>query len=659
MNFFEQQDQARRRTRTLIFLFILAVIAIVVSVNVVAAVLWNWGQGASVGGPHVYPKGFFAVNTLITVALIAGGTLIETFNLRDGGDAVAKMAGGRMISPASQDAQERRLLNVVAEMALASGIACPKAYVLERESSINAFAAGYNANEAVIALTRGALSRLTRDELQGVVAHEFSHILNGDMRLNVRLIGVLFGIQMIAGFGRHLIDFGVRFSSPRRRDEKGPPLQLIMLALGVALFVIGYIGVLFGRLIKASVSRQREFLADASAVQFTRNPDGIGGALRKIGGLSRAGGPGSRIGHPNAEQLSHLFLGAPGTGTLLGMLETHPPITERLRRIYGRSVELLDAPEIAEPPVSSAPPLPDLPYAVLPDAVAGLAAAAIEPPLANTAVAFGRSVVKQVRLTPELDSAVHDPQAACALVYALLLAQGKEDAQQLAVLNAVAERQAAFVKYLSAAIKGMPAAARMPLIDIAMPALKQLSDDEKALLLKNVGLLIAADRRITLPEFVVQTLLERRLHAQAGRALPVRFSGLRQLKPESALLLSLAAFVAVASPSLPRDPAQAIAAAFLRGAAACPEIGLTLSDLTAAQSIRFADVRSALERCNQLAPLVKPALIKALLQAALTPDEESLPIAVADVLRALCAALEAPLPQQVAAAYALAPVAEA
>ncbi len=292
---------------------------------------------------------------------MSAAPLIEIVNLRDGGEAVAKMAGGRQVSPATRDVQERRLLNVVEEMALAAGIACPKVYLLEREDSINAFAAGYNPNEAVLAVTQGTLRRLTRDELQGVVGHEFSHILNGDMRLNVRLIGVLFGIQMIAGFGQHLLDFAARTGGARSRDDKGPSLQVVMLVLGVALFVIGYIGIFFGRLIKSAVSRQREFLADASAIQFTRNPDGIGNALRKIGGLSRSDAAAASIHHPNAEMLSHLFLSAARPNLWSGLFATHPPIAERLRRIYGRSIDLLDAPEL---PVefSSAEQLPDIPY---------------------------------------------------------------------------------------------------------------------------------------------------------------------------------------------------------------------------------------------------------------------------------------------------------
>jgi len=280
MDFFEQQASAHRQTRRLIFLFVLAVMVIVIAVNAALALIWIGMSGMhfSIAHTHTYPKGFFATNTIVTLGFIVGGTFIEMFNLRDGGDAVARMAGGRPLAPASGQLHERRLLNVVEEMALASGIACPKVYVLDRETSINAFAAGYNPNEAVIAVTQGALDRLTRDELQGVIAHEFSHILNGDMRMNVRLIGVLFGIQMLANLGQHLIDFGARSWSMRGRNDKGPPAQWIVLAVGMALFAIGYIGIFFGRLIKSAVSRQREFLADASAVQFTRNPQGIGDA---------------------------------------------------------------------------------------------------------------------------------------------------------------------------------------------------------------------------------------------------------------------------------------------------------------------------------------------------------------------------------------------
>lgn len=654
MNFFEQQDQARRQTRTLVILFVLALIAIVLAVNLVAALLWTWGHPGL--DAQLYPRGFFLANTGITIGLIVGGTAIEIVNLRDGGEAVAQMAGGRQVSPATRDALERRLLNVVEEMALAAGIACPKVYLLEREESINAFAAGYNPNEAVLAVTQGSLRRLTRDELQGVVGHEFSHILNGDMRLNVRLIGVLFGIQMIAGFGQHLLDFASRSGSSRSRSDKGPSLQVVMLVLGVALFVTGYIGIFFGRLIKSAVSRQREFLADASAIQFTRNPDGIGNALRKIGGLSRSDAAAASIHHPNAEMLSHLFLSAVRPNLWSGLFATHPPIAERLRRIYGRSTDLLDAPEL---PVesSSAGQLPDIPYVACGFAEAASVAGSLLPASSSTAgrrppMAAGRSIVQQTRLAPELNGALHEPQAACAVVYALLVERAVPDNPQAAVLQAQVPQQAALVAYLAQAIGRLPPGARLPLLDLAMPALRQLAQAERDKLLAVVAHLIAADRRVTLAEFVLETVLSRRLAAHAGRAVPVRFASLAPLRQECALMLSLVAHVTVMAARQAQNQVETAVQAFMRGAALCPELLLTPADLCSIAEVGFARVRAALDRANQLAPLAKPGLIKALVVAAVRDDSAVLPMDLADLLRAVCAALEAPLPPVVSAAYA-------
>jgi hypothetical protein len=457
------------------------------------------------------------------------------------------------------------------------------------------------------------------------------------MRLNVRLIGVLYGIQMITGFGQHLIDSGARFSGARGRNDKGPSPQLILLALGIALFVIGYIGVIFGRLIKSAVSRQREFLADASAVQFTRSPDGIGGALRKIGGLSRTMGSGSRISHPNAEQLSHLFLGAAKPSLLSGIFATHPPIMERLRRIYGKSVDLLDAPEMADE-TSNPDRLPDIPYAA-----SGFVDA--EPVAASMpSIAFARSVVEQTRLSPELDRAVRDPQTACAVVYALLLQRDADSAMQMAVLKADAPQQAPLATLLAESIDKLSKSARLPLLDLAMPALRQLPGADRMKLLTVVNKLIAADNRITLAEFVLQTVLARRLDAGAGRATPVKFVNLSELKKECAVLLSLVAHIGTAAARQ-----ETAMNAFLRGAACCPQLGLSSADMFAVPAIGFAQISAALDRANQLAPLAKPAFIKALLATAGAAN--ILPIATADVLRAICAALDAPIPPAVTATY--------
>jgi hypothetical protein len=434
-------------------------------------------------------------------------------------------------------------------------------------------------------------------------------------------------------------------------------------------------------MIKAAVSRQREFLADASAVQFTRNPDGIGGALRKIGGLSRSSGAGlgSRIAHPNAEQLSHRFLGAARPHLLHGWLATHPPLRERLRRIYVREVELLAAPEIAEAPPAAEPMLPDIPYfssasepPSLPAASGTFVPSAAIPAPAVTAFNVGDAGARPrpvLALPADLANALHEPQAACALVYALLCGPAPERRAQIALLAAAQPQQAARAAYLTQLLERLPKSARLPLLDLAMPALRQLSGPQRTGLLATAGQLVAADQRITLAEFVVQTVLLRRLDAHAGRAVPVRFAHIIALRAETALLLSLVAHVAVAKtaePPLAPVPKSALEPAFelpppkpvesealqafLRGAGHCAELELTAQDFQAAPAIGFDSVHAALARVNQLAPLAKPALVKAWLAAG-SADGTLMSVTSADVLRALCAAIDAPIPPAVAATY--------
>jgi Zn-dependent protease with chaperone function len=643
MDFFEQQDHARRQSRTLALLFMLAVVAIVLAVNFVLALLWIWSHGGHFAAPQAYPAGFFATNTGVALGLIGGGTLIEMFNLRAGGEAVAQMAGGRQVLPSSYDWQERRLLNVVEEMALASGISCPKVYVLDREEAINAFAAGYQPNEAVVAVTRGALDRLTREELQGVVAHEFSHILNGDIGLNLRLIGVLFGIQMIAGFGQHLMWHGARNWSGKALDRSSGPGHAILYVVGLALFVVGYLGILCSRLIKSALSRQREFLADASAIQFTRSRDGIGGALRKIGGLSQAIGLGSAIRHPNAEQLSHLFLGAARQNLLAGLFASHPPLAERLRRIYGRNVALLDAPELP-PDLAATARLPDLPFNALAPAAAAPGVAALPVAAVSSNTAAPAAAAAPAVFPSQLDWALRDLHAAPALVYALLLGQGADRDLQLRLLKTAAPVQAQWTAALATAITALPPAARLPLLDRAMPTLKLLPQAGCDALLATVAKLIAADQKVTLAEFVLQTILSRRLALDAGRAVPVRFGQPAALAAEVALLFSLLAHSIAAAGS------EDAASVFLRAAEALGQPRLTTAQLLPVAAIGWREVSQALERLNQLAPLAKPLVIKALLAAAMREEQILLP--AADLLRAICAALDAPVPPAISASYA-------
>ncbi|HOZ25404.1 MAG TPA: M48 family metallopeptidase, partial [Thermomonas sp.] len=312
MNFFEQQAVARRTSARLVFLMAVAIAGIVLAVD---AVVWVATQS-----PELV---LFA--TVSSVAVIALGSLYRIASLGGGGEPVAQQLGGTLVPENTTEPGLRRLRNVVEEIAIASGVPVPKVYVLEHEAGINAFAAGYSTSDAVIAVTRGALDRLNRDELQGVVAHEFSHILNGDMRLNIRLVGVLFGILMIGLIGRKILEHG-------RFGGRGKNIGAILVAALVAM-LIGYVGLFFGRMIKAGVSRTREKLADASAVQFTRQTQGLSGALKKIGGLH----DGSRLNQrSDAEEVSHMLFGdGVGFDQLFAgnLFATHPPLLERIRAL--------------------------------------------------------------------------------------------------------------------------------------------------------------------------------------------------------------------------------------------------------------------------------------------------------------------------------------
>lgn len=642
MDFFAQQDQAHRQTRKLIILFVLAVIGIVIAVNAGMTLAWILAANDKQAGLQHLPFGFYFTNTAVTLLFIGGGMLFEMWRLSDGGDAVARMAGGTRVDPQSRDKLERRLLNVVEEMALASGIACPNVYILEREDSINAFAAGYHQNQAVVAVTRGTLHRLSRDELQGVIAHEFSHILNGDMRMNIRLIGILFGIQMIAGFGQELLYWGWRMGGSRDKDEKGVSLQVLMIASGIMLYLVGYIGLFFGRLIKSAVSRQREFLADASAVQFTRNPEGIGSALRKLAGLSEGKACGSQIDNSNAEQFSHLFLGAARPNLLSGLFATHPPLEERIKRIYGRDMGVLDAHEIVD----------EAALAAMPEGTMGFGArnyqarqnkpseyghaAAISKADALPSQDLYSGLQSRSNEVPEvLINAMRDSQSARILCCCLLTdnQQAHFYQQQLQLIQQLPGATKLLDKIMPA-VRSLSVGARLPLLDLAMPALKLLSKEEQLQLLQTVEALVAVDGQISRSEFVLQSVLERRLGPDARRMPKIRYHKLSELNAEVGLILG------VLLQSLPT-------ARQVRALAQLANSGSGLAINAQAAQADYRQIRLALQHLNELAPLAKPGLIKAMLQLCVLDGQVE--VATIDVFRAICAAIDAPVPEQIQA----------
>ncbi len=525
MNFFEHQEVARKKTSLLVVYFALAVAAIVAAVYLAVAAILLFSGKDRPGGPDfslLWNGELLAGVAAVTLALVGGGSAYRIASLSGGGHTVAELLGGRPIDPNTTDPDARRVLNVVEEMAIASGTPVPPVYLLEDEEGINAFAAGDSPSDAVIGVTRGCVQSLTRDELQGVIAHEFSHILNGDMRLNIRLMGVLYGILMLSVTGWFLFRITSGGSSRRSDGDKkegNNPLPL----LGLALYVIGFIGVFFARLIKAAVSRQREFLADASAVQFTRNPSGIAGALKKIG----ASGDGSRVRDAEAEEVSHMFFGDALGLSSSNLMATHPPLPDRIRRLDPSfdgdfsGVEL--APERRERLETSASPRhgdrgANRPPAMRFDPVRAIASIGT---LGPENLAYATTLLASIP-DPVTNSA-RDPSGACALVYALLLDPDDEAVRNAQLAHLEEDASAATVhetRKLSTSVRQLGTEARLPVVEMALPALRRLSPTQFEAFAANVDHLVAADRRIDLFEYALRRMLLRHLASQFGKSAP-------------------------------------------------------------------------------------------------------------------------------------------
>ena len=645
MDYFAHQERARRATRLLLVFFALAVVAIVVVVNLVLGAIYlgvvaPHGAWAS-EGLAALPRHFVATNTAVVLLMIVGGTLLQTLELREGGPAVARMIGARAVDATTANLLERRLLNVVEEMALAAGVAVPQVHVLDRQPSINAFVAGYSPNAASLVVTRGALTRITREELQGIVGHEFSHLLNGDMALNLRLVGVVHGLLMLAMFGRFLVGAG-QSTARSPTGEGGIPLYPLVVTGGV-IWVVGYIGLVAGRLIKAGVSRSREFLADAGSVQFTRNPDGIGGALRRIGGLESAGDGG--ILHPHAETLSHLFIAPSRPVFGRGLFATHPALAERVRRVYGRPMDFLPAPErelelaleraIEAPP----PPLPPLEFALEAPGGAALVLDTVARHVGSLAPLNRRRDASDAAIAAaRLRAAVSERGQARLVVLALLVDQEADvrERQHRIIADALGGVAADDVVRLQLRVRELRPGNRLPLVDHAAQALRRLDAAAREQLLDIARRLVAADGRTTLPEFLLYTVLERRIGIYASRPAAVRYRSLAVVARESSLLLAL-----IATVRLPQDPRRAYDAG--AGLLAADE-----STSFVAEAVTLRAVAAALSRLNRLAPLLKPRLIVACTAAAFVDGATSWK--AASCLRTFCAAIDCPVPPRVIAA---------
>ena len=638
-DFFERQDIARRNTGRLVLLFVLAVLAIMVSIDLLLAATMGYlsrdpETGAidwSLAG-DLQLVGIAVVGTLVVVG---GGTLFKIAQLRGGGRVIAEELGGRRLNPDTSVPAERQLLNVVEEMAIASGTPAPPVYLLDEEEGINAFAAGFTINDAVIGVTRGAVERLPRDELQGVIAHEFSHILNGDMRLNIRLIGLLNGILIIGILGYFMFRVAA-FSGHRHRRSSRDSSPLPLLALGAGLMVVGFFGTFFGNLIKAGVSRQREFLADASAVQFTRQPAGIAGALKRIGGFLS----GSAVQSPNAPAASHMFFGRATSG-LSGLFATHPPLAERIRKLEpswdGQFDEEAPRTDRALAPHPSAAGVAGLAGA---EAVNRGAAQSVTSAIDHIGQPSTAHLQYAARLVDSLPTAIvgaaHESYGARALIYALLIDRQTEAREvQLAHLSRAADPGVykETLKLLPL-IEQLDARVRLPLVDIALPALRALTDAQYQQFKQNVAELVDADRTIDLFEWSLQRILLHDLEAQQFNVTPgrVRYRKLRGLQPHYELLLSTLAYTGH------RDEAAA-QEAFEQ---AKRHVELSQARFRRVEECELEAVDAALTVLEEAAPQIKRQVLQA--AAACIAADRKITIAEAELLRAMSASLGCPMP---------------
>ncbi len=523
MDFFTQQDQARRATWWLIGYFLMTVVAIVAIVYfaVLAAIAASSNELEEPFRPLAWHPQILLYVIGSVLATITAGSLYKIIELGGDGNRVAVHLGGRKVPPNSRDLDERVLLNVVEEMALASGTPVPPVYLLENELGINAFAAGTTPQNAVIGITRGAIQTLTRDQLQGVVAHEFSHILNGDMRLNLRLIGLLHGILLIAMIGYLVLRIVWHMPTRSSSDDEKGTLAVIALAglIGATLIAVGYIGVFFANLIQAAVSRQREYLADASAVQFTRNPDGIASALKRIGGWKSK----AVLKSIDAKEASHMFF---GQGVASQWFATHPPLAKRIKKLdpqfdgkFPKTVAIAHSESDLIDPRSLAinrSSLVDSHRAAL----AGVDhfEAAPHEAMAHIGHPLTQHIDHAHQLVEEMDTSlvdeVRDPLGAVAAMYAMLLAPVEDplrETQLKMIREASDHRIVAEVARICEKVDQLEVEQRLPTACLALPALGQLSDRQSMDFRKLVKQLIEADRNWTFFEYAIHRFIDKRL----------------------------------------------------------------------------------------------------------------------------------------------------
>jgi len=656
MDFFAQQEKTRKKTKLLVFYFAVAVILLITFTYFTAWFFSESGFLRHHGYYHtvdeqpqtLWDPQIFLFATIGTLAVISIGCAYKMNELAGGGSALAESLGGKLVKSHTTDPNERKLLNVVEEMAIASGVPMPQVYVLDGEQSINAFAAGHTPSDAAIGVTRGCIEMLSRDQLQGVIGHEFSHLLNGDMKLNIRLVGILFGIFCLATIGRILL-------SARSNRPNAVPL------IGFALLILGSVGVFFGRLIQAAVSRQREFLADASSVQFTRNPLGLSGALQKIGRYEF----GSHLESEHAPDASHMFFGNALAQPLFGALATHPPIPDRIHAIDPswdgkfppldkEQVEVVKRAALSEMKHPSLP-MPNILGSILGGAVIASGGAEkppviksrhVLPNIGNPTPLHLEYAVKLRDALPEnVKSAAREPLDAVALIYAMLLSD--DEKMRSTQIAEIATRFSPSVSEKTAAlfpdVSKIATHVHLPIINLALGGLRRLSAEQFQNFSRTLHWLIESDGKVELFEFVLQKIVLRHLDSQFNgpQKIVVQFYTIKPLVPDCAVVLSTLANVG-------SDDAAEIEKAFETGAPYLRVPDDADLNLLPKENCGVTQIDDALNRLVQAVPIIKKNLIEACVHTVGT--DGVIVESEAELLRAIADTLDCPIPPFVAMA---------
>lgn len=651
MDFFAQQDRARRNTRILLVFFCLAVLLLVLLVNVlITAFLWigqdyNLYAGGSgwTGFLNTFSSERFLGVSLAVIATVGLVSMLRWMQLAAGGKVVAESMGGQRVLAQSDDRFEKRCLNIVEELSLAANMPAPALYVLPEERGINAFAAGVTPADAVVAVTRGTLLQLQRDELQGVIGHEFSHILNGDMRLGIRLAALLKGVTFIGDVGHFMLRVGA-YGGGRGNSRSGERSAALPI-FGLALLVIGWLGSLSGGFIKAAISRQKEYLADASAVQFTRDNSGIANALKVIGGFL----PGSLVHAARAPEMSHLFFGEVRHG-LWNAFATHPPLDRRINRLdkqwNGQFIERKELRYGVEPltenntqagvgraalvaAVMAGTVLEDIPLSGLPKNRQNLGDAATDE--------SDDTDTPLDELPDVLEAAAHDPLSATAIALGLLLNNDPErhDAGFTIIVNEGVQGQADTVRELLPHLASLAPGQRFPLLAIAMPALKSLSTPQYRQFKSTLLSVIRADRRTDLFEWCIFQLLRHYLdpeYLQVPASRP-RFGHLAKLREPLRQVLSLLAH---------QGDGDSLRAFEL----GCESLDLSGMSMLSAEDCEIANFSRAVHTLADAYPLLKPKILKAMAVAA--ADDGEINVVERELVVAVAAVMDCPPPPDIA-----------